>query len=145
MLFRSNHPGYQGHLRLARNVSAVTAACLAIRKAVWDSVGGMDETNLAVAFNDVDLCMKVRAAGYDIVWTPFAELYHHESASRGSDLAPEKVARFEAEIRVMRDRWGPVLDADPFYGPVFDKRFTNYRLGEPPDRVPPWLRTGSRR
>lgn len=141
----SNHPGYQGHLRLARNVSAVTAACLAIRKAVWDSVGGMDETNLAVAFNDVDLCLKVRAAGYDIVWTPFAELYHHESASRGSDLAPEKVARFEAEIRVMRDRWGPVLDADPFYGPVFDKRFTNYRLGEPPDRVPPWLRTDSRR
>ncbi len=141
----SNHPGYQGHLRLARNVSAVTAACLAIRKAVWDSVGGMDEANLAVAFNDVDLCLKVRAAGYDIVWTPFAELYHHESASRGSDLAPEKVARFEAEIRVMRDRWGPVLDADPFYGPVFDRRFTNYRLGEPPDRVPPWLRTDSRR
>ncbi|MBU1375738.1 MAG: glycosyltransferase [Alphaproteobacteria bacterium] len=137
----SNHPGYQGHLALARNVSAVTAACLAIRKAVYDEVGGMDADQLAVAFNDVDLCLKVRAAGYDIVWTPHAALFHHESASRGSDLAPEKVARFEREIGVMRDRWGAVLDADPFYGPVFDKRFTNYRLGTPPDRVAPWMRT----
>lgn len=133
-----NHPGYQGHLVLPRNVSAVTAACLAIRKAVYNSVGGMDAEHLAVAFNDVDLCLKVRAAGYDIVWTPYAELVHHESASRGSDLAPEKVARFAREIRVMRERWGAVLDGDPFYGPVFDKRFTNYRLGEPPDRVAPW-------
>jgi GT2 family glycosyltransferase len=135
----SNHPGYQGHLALPRNVSAVTAACLAIRKAVYESVGGMDAEHLAVAFNDVDLCLKVRAAGYDIVWTPHAELVHHESASRGSDLAPEAAARFQREVRVMRERWGPVLDADPFYGPVFDKRFTNYRLGDPPDRVAPWL------
>jgi GT2 family glycosyltransferase len=141
----SDGPGYQGHLALPRNASAVTAACLAIRKAVYDSVGGMDAEHLAVAFNDVDLCLKVRAAGYDIVWTPHAELIHHESASRGSDLAPEKVARFEREVQVMRDRWGPVLDADPFYGPVFDKRFTNYRLGAPPDRMAPWLRTDSRR
>jgi len=138
----SNHPGYQGHLVLPRNLSAVTAACLAIRKDVYQSVGGMDAEHLAVAFNDVDLCLKVRAAGYDIVWTPHAELVHHESATRGSDLAPEKLARFEGEIRVMRDRWGAVLDNDPFYGPVFDKRFTNYRLGDPPDRVAPWLAGG---
>lgn len=136
----ANHAGYQGHLALARNVSAVTAACLAIRKSVWDEVGGMDEAGLAVAFNDVDLCLKVRAAGYDIVWTPHAELVHHESASRGSDLAPEAAARFAREVAVMRDRWGPVLDADPFYGPVFDKRYANYRLGDPPERVPPWLK-----
>ncbi len=141
----ANHAGYQGHLALARNVSAVTAACLALRKDVYLSVGGMDEAGLAVAFNDVDLCLKVRAAGYDIVWTPHAALYHHESASRGSDLAPEAAARFQREVQVMRDRWGPVLDADPFYGPVFDKRFANYRLGAPPDRVPPWLRTDSPR
>jgi len=139
----SNHPGYQGHLALPRNVSAVTAACLAIRREVYQSVGGMDAERLAVAFNDVDLCLKVRAAGYDIVWTPHAELFHHESASRGSDLAPEKVARFQREVRVMRERWGPVLDSDPFYGPVFDKRFTNYRLGDPPDRVAPWRAGGS--
>lgn len=136
----ANHAGYQGHLALARNVSAVTAACLAIRKSVYQSVGGMDAEHLAVAFNDVDLCLKVRAAGYDIVWTPYAALYHHESASRGSDLAPEAAARFQREVQVMRARWGPVLDSDPFYGPVFDKRFTNYRLGDPPDRVPPWKR-----
>jgi len=136
----ADHAGYQGHLKLARNVSAVTAACLAIRKMVYDEVGGLDAEHLAVAFNDVDLCLKVRAAGYDIVWTPFAELYHHESASRGSDVAPEKAARFAAEVRVMRERWGPVLDADPFYGPVFDRRYTNYRLGDPPGRRPPWER-----
>lgn len=134
----ANHPGYQGHLALARNVSAVTAACLTIRKCVYDEVGGMDAEALAVAFNDVDLCLKVRGAGYDIVWTPHAELFHHESASRGSDLAPETAARFQREVQAMRDRWGPVLDADPFYGPAFDKRFANYRLGTPPDRVAPW-------
>jgi GT2 family glycosyltransferase len=133
-----DHVGLQGHLALPRNVSAVTAACLAIRKSVWDEIGGMDETGLPVAFNDVDLCLKVRAKGYDIVWTPYAQLDHHESASRGSDLAPEAAARFAREVAVMRERWGTVLDADPFYGPVFDKRYTNYRLGDPPDRVAPW-------
>ena len=135
---RGDHPGYQGHLALARNVSAVTAACLAMRKEVYQSVGGMDAEGLAVAFNDVDLCLKIRAARYDIVWTPHACLYHHESASRGSDLAPEAAARFAREVAVMRERWGPVLDADPFYGPVFDKASMNYRLGAPPDRVAPW-------
>jgi len=130
--------GYQGHLVMPRNVSAVTAACLAMRKSVYEQVGGMDAERLPVAFNDVDLCLKVRAAGYDIVWTPFARLYHHESASRGSDLAPEAAARFAREVAVMRERWGPVLDADPFYGPVFDRRFANYRLGDPPGRTPPW-------
>ncbi len=133
-----NHAGYQGHLALARNVSAVTAACLAMRRSIWDEVGGMDAERLTVAFNDVDLCLKIRAAGYDIIWTPFAELYHHESASRGLDLKPEAMARFQGEIDTMRERWGPVLDNDPFYGPVFDKTSSNYRPGHPPDRVAPW-------
>ena len=133
--------GYQGHLKLTRNVSAVTAACLAMRRSIWDEVGGMDAERLAVAFNDVDLCLKIRAAGYDIVWTPFAELYHHESASRGLDLEPAAAARFQGEIATMRERWGDVLDADPFYGPVFHKSFSNYRPGEPPGRVRPWLRS----
>lgn len=131
-------PGYQGHLALTRNVSAVTGACLAMRKAVYEQVGGMDEAELAVAFNDVDLCLKVRAAGYDIVWTPFAELIHHESASRGSDLAPEARARFQREIDAMRRRWGAALDTDPFYGAVFDRLHANYRLADPPLRTPPW-------
>lgn len=133
------YPGYQGHLKLARNVSAVTAACLAMRRSVWDEVSGMDAEHLTVAFNDVDLCLKIRAAGYDIIWTPFAELYHHESASRGLDLEPVAAARFQGEINTMRERWGPVLDNDPFYGPVFDMRFTNYRPADVPRRVVPWM------
>jgi hypothetical protein len=135
-----DYPGYQGHLKLARNVSAVTAACLAMRRSVWDQVAGMDAERLTVAFNDVDLCLKVRAAGYDIVWTPFAELFHHESASRGLDLAPAAAARFQSEIDTMRERWGPALDNDPFYGPVFDNRFSNYRPADEPRRVAPWTR-----
>ena len=133
-----DYPGYQGHLKLARNVSAVTAACLAMRRSVWDEMGGMDAERLTVAFNDVDLCLRIRTAGYDIVWTPFAELYHHESASRGLDLEPVAAARFQSEINTMRERWGPVLDADPFYGPVFDNRFTNYRPADVPRRVVPY-------
>ena len=131
-------PGYQGALALARNVSAVTAACLAIRKDVYQHVRGMDAERLPVAFNDVDLCLKVRAAGYDVIWTPRARLHHHESASRGSDLAPEAAARLAGEMAVMRERWGAVLDDDPYYGPLFDKRHAQFRLGEPPRRVPPW-------
>lgn len=139
------HAGYQGHLKLARNVSAVTAACLAMRRAVYLEVGGMDAERLTVAFNDVDLCVKVRAAGYDIVWTPFAELHHHESASRGLDLAPAAAARFQSEIATMRERWAAELDNDPFYGPMFDKRFSNYRVAEPPERVKPWVSSDSPR
>jgi O-antigen biosynthesis protein len=135
---RGGHAGYQGHLAVSRNVSAVTAACLMMRREVWDQVGGMDAESLAVAFNDVDLCLKIRAAGYDIVWTPFAELFHHESASRGSDLTPEAARRFAGEVQVMRQRWGAVLDNDPFYGGMFDPGHTNYRPAAPPVRRRPW-------
>jgi GT2 family glycosyltransferase len=131
--------GYQGSLTLVRNVSAVTAACMAMRKAVYEEVGGMDEADLAVAFNDVDLCLKIRDAGYDIVWTPFATLYHHESASRGSDLAPEVVSRFQREIDVMLKRWAPELAEDPFYSPAFDTHVPNFSLAERPRRAKPWL------
>jgi GT2 family glycosyltransferase len=133
-------PGYFGHMILTRNVSAVTAACLALRKAVFEQVRGLDEHALKVAFNDVDLCLKVRALGYDIVWTPHAELIHHESATRGSDQVAEKQARFQNEIGVMRGRWGWELDHDPFYGPLFDRRFSDYRLAWPPRRKKPWAR-----
>lgn len=143
---RGDVGGYQGALRLTRYVSAVTAACMAMRTSVYEEVGGMDEESLAVAFNDVDLCLKVRKAGYDIVWTPHATLYHHESASRGSDLAPAVAARFQREIDVMTKRWGRELAADPFYSPVFDQNHPSYGLAEPPLRDRPWLaRSGSRR
>ena len=132
--------GYFGCLHVARNVSAVTAACLAMRKSVFDEVGGLDADHLPVAFNDVDLCLKVREAGYDIVWTPHAELYHMESASRGSDARPEQAARARREIAWMRERWGATLDHDPFYGPNFDHLYGDCRPASPPRRIKPWLR-----
>ena len=131
-------PGYFHHLKLARNLSAVTAACLAMRRAVFEQAGGFDAEHLAVAFNDVDLCLRVGALGYQVIWTPLARLTHLESASRGSDLDPARQARFAAEGAWMRQRWGAVLDNDPFYGPNFDRRAGDYRLADPPGRVPPW-------
>ena len=99
---------------------------------------GFDEVNLAVAFNDVDFCLRIGAAGYDIVWTPHARLLHLESASRGADTKPEAAGRFAQEVAYMRRRWGSVLDNDPFYGPIFDRDFGDYRLAFPPLRDRPW-------
>lgn len=137
---RSVDKSYFNHLRLARNVSAVTAACLAVRKSVFLEAGGFDEQDLAVAFNDVDLCLKIGATGLQLIWTPLATLYHLESASRGADTEPVAANRFRREIEVMRRRWGPVLDNDPFYGPNFDKQHVDYRLATPPTRLRPWRR-----
>lgn len=109
--------GYISRLVLHQNLSAVTAACLLVRKSVYEEVGGLDEVGLTVAFNDVDFCLKVREAGYDNIWTPFAELYHHESASRGREDTPEKQARFAREFAVMTERWGDNLKRDPYYSP----------------------------
>jgi glycosyltransferase involved in cell wall biosynthesis len=130
--------GYFGHLKSARNVSAVTAACLALRKTVFDQVGGLDSENLAVAFNDIDLCLRIRAAGYDIIFEPACELIHHESASRGTDTEGPAHDRFRAEIAHMRARWGKTLDHDPYYGPIFSLRHSDYQLARPPRRAPPW-------
>jgi GT2 family glycosyltransferase len=132
-------PGYFGELFLARNVQAVTAACLALRRSVFEEVGGLNEERLKVAFNDVDLCLKIRAAGYGIVWTPAAELVHHESASRGTDQGGAALKRFQSEILAMRDLWGATLDRDPFYSVNFDRRGTDHVIASPPRRVPPWL------
>jgi GT2 family glycosyltransferase len=134
--------GYLGHLALPRNVSAVTAACLAIRRGVYEEVGGLDES-IAVAFNDVDLCLRLRALGYEIVWTSAAELYHHESASRGLDIAGPAQARFQGEVSFMRARWGEVLDSDPFFNPNFDRRTCDYRLAFPPNGRPSWRPPGT--
>nr|WP_244847095.1 glycosyltransferase family 2 protein [Caballeronia sp. SL2Y3] len=108
--------GYFGRAVSTQNLSAVTAACLVIRKSIYEAVGGLDE-ELAVAFNDVDFCIRVREAGHRNVWTPHASLYHHESATRGSDMAPEKAKRFMSEIGWMESRWGELLLRDPFYNP----------------------------
>ncbi|EEY46436.1 glycosyltransferase [Vibrio mimicus] len=110
-------PGYACRAIVAQNYSAVTAACLVVRKAVFEQVGGLNETDLTVAFNDIDFCLKVQEAGYFNVWTPYAELYHYESKTRGFEDTPEKQARFAKEVAYMRSRWGNQLDADPFYNP----------------------------
>jgi GT2 family glycosyltransferase len=114
---KRDSPGYFARLIVAQNFSAVTAACLIVRKSVYDEVGGLDEVNLKVAFNDVDFCIKVREAGYRNLWTPYAELYHHESISRGAEDSPEKQARFLGEIEFMQSKWGDALKSDPFYNP----------------------------
>ena len=115
--FNRNSPGYFSRLHLAHNLSAVTGACLLVRKAVFEEVNGLNEEHLTVAFNDVDLCLKVREAGYRNLWTPYAELYHHESASRGADDNSKKQVRAQREAAYMRSQWGPQLDSDPAYNP----------------------------
>ena len=118
--FDRNHPGYMGRLIYAQNLSGVTAACLMIRKEVWNKIGGLDES-FEVAFNDVDMCMRIRKEGYLIAWTPWAELYHYESKSRGLDEAPEKRRRFVSEVERFQKRWENELKAgDPYYNPNFD-------------------------
>ena len=134
-LARGGHSGYCGRAILQQSFSAVTAACLVIRRSVFLEVGGFDEENLAVAFGDVDFCLRVREAGYRNVWTPYAELYHHESATRGYEDTPAKQARFAAEVRYMQSRWGNLLDNDPAYSPNLTLEREDFSYAWPP-RVP---------
>jgi GT2 family glycosyltransferase len=115
-------------LRVTRNVSAVTGACLAIRKTIYREVGGLEEEGLPVAFNDVDFCIRVMQAGYRNLWTPHARLTHHESLSRGGEDSPEKIARFRREVGIMRKRWGELLDKDPYYNPNLTLVHENWGL-----------------
>jgi glycosyltransferase involved in cell wall biosynthesis len=115
--FPRGDQGQKNRLRLVQNYSAVTAACLVIRKDRYLEVGGLNEKELPIAFNDVDLCCKLIQAGYRNLWTPFAEFYHHESATRGVENTPEKRARFQSEIDYMMNTWGNLLMSDPAYSP----------------------------
>ncbi|WP_053070808.1 glycosyltransferase family 2 protein [Halomonas sp. PR-M31] len=126
--FPRAHSGYRDRLQLVQNLSAVTAACLLLRKTVFEQVGGLNEESLTVAYNDVDLCLKVREAGYRNLWTPHAELYHHESVSRGADDNPKKRARAQREIDYMRRTWGPQLDSDPAYNPNLTLAYEDFSL-----------------
>jgi GT2 family glycosyltransferase len=108
-----------------RDVSAVTGACLLVRRDLYLQLGGLDPA-LRIAFNDVDFCLRLRAAGHRVVWTPLAELYHLEGKSRGRDFRGKP--RFEREIAFMKTRWGAQLLADPFHNPNFSLRTTDYRL-----------------
>ncbi|MBI3156005.1 MAG: glycosyltransferase family 2 protein [Burkholderiales bacterium] len=128
--FPRDAEGYFSRLQVVHNVSAVTGAALVVRKSVFDEVGGLDAEHLVVAFNDVDLCLKVQAAGYRNLWTPFAELYHHESRTRGADVRPEAAARHDREARVMVARWGARLKADPYYSPNLTLEREDFSLGD---------------
>ena len=110
-------PGYFGRMISVQEISAVTAACMMVKKSDFDAVGGLDET-FQVAFNDIDLCMKFRAAGKKIIFTPYAELYHYESKSRGLEDTPEKQFRFDKEVKRFQEKWAQQLEMeDPYYSP----------------------------
>ncbi len=125
-------PGYMNRLQCIQNYSAVTAACLLVKKSIYHEVGGLDETNLAVAFNDVDFCLKVRDAGYFNLWTPDALLYHHESVSRGKDDVAAKRKRFNKEVMYMKRRWKSDCYNDDMYSPNLTVYFEDFSLAFPP-------------
>ncbi|MCR4924829.1 MAG: glycosyltransferase [Clostridiales bacterium] len=125
---RDGTPGYARRKVVPQNLSAVTAACVMIPKKVFDEVGGLDEM-FEVAFNDVDLCLRIRSAGYTVVWTPFAELYHYESETRGYEDTPEKQARADSEEYLFKERWQKFLAAgDPYYNKNLTLDYENFAI-----------------
>ena len=126
--FPATSDGYMGRLNYVQDVYGDTAACLLIRKEIYDEVHGLDES-YAVAFNDVDFCVRVREAGYTNVFTPFAQLYHYESKSRGTEDNPEKQKRFQGEVLRFQARWGDLLaKGDPCTNPNFDIQREDFSL-----------------
>jgi GT2 family glycosyltransferase len=115
--WHSDDPGYLFMNHLTQRFSAVTAACLLLRKTDYTAVNGLNPRAFPVAFNDVDLCLKLRRRGLSVVWTPNARLIHAESATRGKDDAPEKAARAQREMAMLREHWGNALLNDPAYNP----------------------------
>jgi glycosyltransferase involved in cell wall biosynthesis len=132
------YPGSFGALVLTREVSALATACMVMRKSVFFEVGGFDEENLPVAFNGVDLCLRIREAGYTNIVTPFAELTHHESATQGLDPVGGQHAELQKEYAYMRERWGSALLRDPYFNPNLSLESTNPRFAESPRISRPW-------
>lgn len=126
--FPRKHPGYSARAQLISRFSAVTAACLLVKKSVYEQVSGLNEIDLTVAFNDVDFCLRIMRAGYHNVWTPYAELYHHESATRGYEDDPVKQARFAGEVEYMKSTWGELLDRDPYYSSNLTLDYEDFSL-----------------
>ncbi|MBI1779547.1 MAG: glycosyltransferase [Proteobacteria bacterium] len=136
--------GYYGQLQIVRSVSCVTAACMIVKRRLFEAAGGFDEVNLKVAYNDVDLCLRLREAGYRIVWTPYAELYHLESASRGSDVFDgDRSERFKKEADYMTARWRAALASDPYFSPNLSLMAAQIEIAYPPRVVRPWAAGGS--
>lgn len=137
-IIAADDPGYMNRAVLPQELSAVTAACLLTHRALYQQLGGLDEHNLTVAFNDVDFCLRIREAGYRVVYTPYAELYHYESVSRGKDDNPVKQARSKLEVQYMRKRWADVIERDPFYNPNLSYTKPDFSLGKYPRLDWPW-------
>jgi GT2 family glycosyltransferase len=138
---RGDDPGYFGRLTVAHEVAAVTGACLGVTRANWERLGGLDEEHLAVAYNDIDLCLRARATGLRVVFTPHAVLHHRESVSRGFDDDPACNERLAGEVAVMRERWGDLLDVDPAYSPNLTLSGRDFTLAEHPRVEPVWIGT----
>lgn len=128
----SSAAGYFGAALLTRNSTAVTAACLLTFRSIYDKVNGLDEANLKIAFNDVDLCLKIINLGYEIIYDANAELYHHESLSRGLEDNPEKMRRFQEEAEYMMEKWNTKNYDDPYYNPNLSLDSVDYKLASPP-------------
>jgi GT2 family glycosyltransferase len=137
--------GYFGRASLIQSFSAVTAACLVIRKSVYEEVAGFNEDDLSIAFNDVDFCLRVGNAGYRNIWTPYAELYHYESATRGYEDTPEKQKRFAKEVAYMKQQWGDLVLNDHAYSPNLTLDYGDLSLAWPPriELLPPPARLDS--
>jgi glycosyltransferase involved in cell wall biosynthesis len=126
------HPGYFNRAMLQQNCSAVTGACMAVRKTVFEELEGFDEVNLGVTFNDIDFCLRLTQRGYRVVWTPYANLIHHESASRGHQRTTEEQAEFLRAADYMQRTWGANLMHDPFYNPNLSLNPPGFEIAFPP-------------
>lgn len=126
--FHRGTDGYVHREEIAQNLSAVTAACLMTRRDIWEKMHGLDET-FKIAFNDIDFCLRVRQAGYLVIFTPYAELYHYESKSRGYDDTPEKAFRLSNEAKAMKEKWHDVIEkGDPYYNPNFSLDSESFKI-----------------
>jgi GT2 family glycosyltransferase len=137
-----SEPGYCNRAVVAQDLSAVTAACMVTWRNLYQELGGLNERDLPVAFNDVDYCLRAREAGYRVVWTPYAELYHHESMTRGKDSTPARKRRAKREVVYMRKRWKKELEHDPFYNPNLSYQRADFSLSHAPMVQKPWLTKG---
>ena len=114
-LEKRDAPGYQLRCLATQNMMAVTAACLVTPRSLFEDIGGLDSENFKVAYNDIDYCLKVESRGHDIIWTPEAVLYHHESVSRGDDMSEQHIERYFGELEVFQSRWKSKGFVDKYY------------------------------
>jgi GT2 family glycosyltransferase len=133
-------PGYCHRAVVAQELSAVTGACLMTWKALYERLGGLNEPEFPVEFNDVDYCLRVQAAGYRVIYTPHAVLYHDESASRGRNVTEQQRSRAARDAARMRRKWAKRLQYDPYYNPNLSYVRPDFSLSDAPRVRKPWLR-----